>query len=199
MLTAGHAPAAEGPRILAFGDSLTAGFGLPPEQAFPARLEARLAALGVTADIINAGVSGDTTAGGLARIDWALGQKPDYVILALGANDALRGLDPKLTYANLDKILDRIAASGARTLLLGMLAPSNWGRDYQKTFDAIYPRLAAKHHVMLYPFFLEGVAMQASLNQPDGLHPNARGVEVLAKRIAPYVKRLIESAAPGSR
>ena len=180
------------PRILAFGDSLTAGLGLNPDAAFPARLEAVLRSDGIDARVINGGVSGETTAGGVARLDWALGDHPDLVILELGANDALRGIDPKLAYANLDKILTRLKASGAKVLLTGMLAPPNWGRDYQQEFAAIFPTLADKYHVPLYPFFLDGVAMDPSLNQPDGLHPNAEGAAVIATKLAPYVERLLK-------
>lgn len=185
-------PAAAGaPEILAFGDSLTAGLGLPAEQAFPSRLEAWLRANGIAARVINAGVSGDTTAGGRARLDWALAAKPDIVILELGANDALRGIDPSLVRANLDAMIARIEASGARLLLAGMRAPSNWGEDYQRDFDRVYPELAHAHGVTLYPFFLEGVAMDPELNQPDGVHPNERGVAAIVDRIAPYVARLL--------
>jgi acyl-CoA thioesterase-1 len=186
------AHAATPPRILAFGDSLTAGFGLPAEHALPVRLAAKLKSEGLEATIVNAGVSGETTAGGLARLDWALGEKPDIVILELGANDALRGIDPKVTHENLDKMLTKLKASGARILLVGMLAPSNWGPEYKRAFDAIYPELAAKHGVPLDPFILEGVAMDPALNQPDMLHPNEKGVEVIAARMAPYVKHLVE-------
>jgi acyl-CoA thioesterase I len=183
--------AARVPEILAFGDSLTAGLGLPPDEAFPARLEARLNTEGTRVHVVNAGVSGDTTAGGRARLDRALAEKPDVVILELGANDALRGIDPKIVRANLDAMIAKIAASGAKLLLAGMRAPPNWGEDYQRDFDAIYPELAHAHGVTLYPFFLEGVAMDPELNQPDGLHPNQRGVAALVDRIAPYVARLI--------
>jgi acyl-CoA thioesterase-1 len=182
-------------RILAFGDSLTAGYGLRPDQAFPVVLQAKLAGDGVPAAIVNGGVSGDTTAGGLARLDWALADKPDYVLLELGANDALRGIDPKVTRDNLDKMLARLTSRGAKVLLLGMKAPRNWGPDYQKEFDAIYPELAAKYGVPLYPFFLDGVALDAALNQPDGLHPNVQGVRIVVDRIAPYVEHLISGAA----
>jgi acyl-CoA thioesterase-1 len=177
--------------ILAFGDSITAGFGLPPEEAFPVRLEARLRAQGIAAHVVNAGKSGDTTAGGLARLDWALADKPDIVILELGANDALRGIDPPTVRANLEAMISRIQASGAKLLLTGMLAPPNWGEDYRRDFDRIYPELARAHGVALYPFLLDGVAMDARLNQPDGLHPNERGVAVLVDHIAPLVARLI--------
>src|SRR4051794_4928637 len=147
-------------RILAFGDSLTAGFGLPPDKGFPAQLEARLRADGIDAHVVNAGVSGDTSAGGLARLDWSLADKPDLVILELGANDMLRGIAPEAVRANLDKIIDKIKASGARLLLTGMEASPSWGRDYEKEFNSIYLDLARTHGVALYPFFLEGVAMK---------------------------------------
>src|SRR5262249_25426899 len=150
---------------------------------------ARLAADGLAAEVVNAGVSGDTTAGGLARLDWVLAAKPDIVMVELGANDCLRGLDPNAAYDNLDRILVRIKATGAKVLLVGMLSPTNWGDDYKRQFDAIYPALAQKHQVPLDPFILAGVAMDPALNQPDMLHPNAQGVEVLAARIAPLLER----------
>jgi acyl-CoA thioesterase I len=198
LATALGAVASPAPRILAFGDSLTAGLGLNPDAAFPARLEAVLRSDGIDARVINGGVSGETTACGVARLDWALGDHPDLVILELGANDALRGIDPKLAYANLDKILARLKASGAKVLLTGMLAPPNWGRDYQQEFAAIFPTLADKYQVPLYPFFLDGVATDPSLNQPDGLHPNAQGAALIAAKVAPYVERLLkgETATP---
>jgi acyl-CoA thioesterase I len=182
---------AKAPEVLAFGDSLTAGLGLPASEAFPAQLEAKLKAEGVDVKVVNAGVSGDTTTDGLARLDWALADKPGYVILALGANDALRGIDPKIVRANLEKMIDKIAASGAKILLLGMLAPSNWGAQYERDFDAIYPELAKEHGIPLYPFFLDGVAMNPAFNQPDGLHPNAKGVGILVDHIAPLVAQLV--------
>jgi acyl-CoA thioesterase I len=183
------------PVILDFGDSLTAGYGLAPEQAFPARLAAALHREGIEARIVNGGVSGDTTAGGLARLDWALADKPDIVILALGANDALRGIDPAAVRDNLDKMIQKIEAGGAKLLLLGMVAPPNWGEEYKRAFDRIFPELARAYHVPLYPFFLEGVAMKPELNQPDGIHPNERGVAVLVDRIAPLVARLVAGAS----
>jgi acyl-CoA thioesterase I len=192
---AGTQAAGRVPVILDFGDSLTAGYGLPAGQAFPARLEAWLHQQGIEARVVNAGVSGDTTAGGLARLDWALADKPDLVILALGANDALRGIEPSTVRENLDKMIGKIEASGAKLLLLGMLAPPNWGEEYSHAFDQIFPELARIHHLPLYPFFLEGVAMKPELNQPDGLHPNERGVAVLVDRIAPVVARLLGSAS----
>jgi acyl-CoA thioesterase-1 len=182
---------AKGPEIIAFGDSLTAGLGLPASEAFPARLQARLKEQGVDVNVVNAGVSGDTTSAGLARLDWALADKPGFVILALGANDALRGIDPKIVRANLDKMIDRIQATGAKILLLGMLAPANWGAEYERAFDSIYPELAKAHGVPLYPFFLDGVAMNPALNQPDGMHPNERGVAIMVDRIAPLVVKMV--------
>jgi acyl-CoA thioesterase-1 len=177
--------------ILAFGDSITAGFGLPAKEAFPARLEAKLRADGFAVHVINAGNSGDTTADGLARLDWALADKPDIVILELGANDALRGLDTAAVRANLDKMIGKIQASGAKVLLAGMLAPANFGEEYQQAFNRIYPELAEAHGVPLVPFVLDGVALDPDLNQPDGLHPNERGVAIIVEHIAPYVARLM--------
>jgi acyl-CoA thioesterase-1 len=191
MAGSGTLVAAPLTKILAFGDSLSAGLGLPADQAFPARLEARLRAEGTLVHVINGGYSGDTTTDGLARLDWALAAKPDLVILELGANDMLRGIDPKIVRANLDAMITKIQASGAKLLLAGMQAPTNWGEKYKRDFDRIYPELARAHGVTLYPFFLEGVAMDPQLNQADGLHPNERGVAVLVGRIAPVVVRLI--------
>jgi acyl-CoA thioesterase-1 len=195
LLLAAMPALAKTPEILAFGDSLTAGLGLSASAAFPAQLQARLKSEGVDVKIVNAGVSGDTTTDGLARLDWALADKPDFVILALGANDALRGIDPKIVRANLDKMIDKIQASGAKILLLGMLAPANWGQQYEHEFDAIYPDLATAHGVPLYPFFLEGVAMNSALNQPDGIHPNERGVAVMVDHIAPLVAKMVGGAS----
>ena len=177
--------------ILAFGDSITVGFGLPANEALPARLEEKLRSEGLAVHVANAGVSGDTTADGLARLDWALAEKPDIVILELGANDALRGLDPAAVRANLEKMIGKIQASGARLLLAGMQAPSNFGEDYRQAFNRIYPELAEEHGIALVPFVLDGVALDPQLNQPDGLHPNERGVAVIVEHIAPYVARLI--------
>jgi len=191
-LMIGETPAAaHNPVILDFGDSLTAGYGLAPAQAFPARLEAALRREGIEARVVNGGVSGDTTAGGLARLEWALADKPDLVILALGANDALRGIDPATVRGNLDKMIRKVEAVRAKVLLIGMLAPPNWGEEYKTAFDRIFPELAKIHDVPLYPFFLEGVAMKPEFNQSDGLHPNERGVAVLVERLAPIVARLV--------
>lgn len=191
MTLAVNAAIAKPAEILAFGDSITAGFGLPAQEAFPARLEAKLRADGLAVHVINAGNSGDTTADGLARLDWALAQKPDVVILELGANDALRGLDPTAVRANLDKMIGKIQASAAKVLLVGMLAPANFGKEYEQAFNRIYPELAEAHGVALVPFVLDGVALDPQLNQPDGLHPNERGVAVIVEHIAPYIARLI--------
>jgi len=181
--------------IVAFGDSLTAGLGLTAEQAFPAQLERALRAEGFAARVVNAGVSGDTTAGGKARLDWVLGDKPELVIVELGANDALRGLDPQETERNLDAILSRLQARGARVLLTGMLAPPNLGPEYGRDFDTIFPRLAERHHVALYPFFLAGVAAKPELNQPDGLHPTAAGVAVIVAGLLPELRALLKGAS----
>jgi acyl-CoA thioesterase-1 len=179
-------------RIVVLGDSLVAGFGIRPSDAFPAQLERALKAKGHAVEVTNAGVSGDTTAGGLERVSWAVPESTDAVILELGANDALRGLDPARAKANLDAIITRIKAGGAEILLAGMRAPRNLGRDYVRAFDAIYPELASKHGLILYPFFLEGVAMESKLNLDDGLHPNGRGVAEITRRIMPAVEQLIE-------
>ena len=176
---------------MALGDSLMAGYGVNPEQALPARLEAKLRGEGVKIRIENASVSGDTTAGGLARLDWAIAEKPDFVLVALGANDMLRGLDPAQVKSNLDKILVELKGRGIKPVLFGMRAQRNLGADYVKEFEQVYTDLARQHDVPLYPFLLEGVAMQASLNLSDGLHPNARGIEVMADQIAPFLSRAI--------
>ena len=181
-------------RLLAFGDSLIHGYGLASGQTLPERLEAALEARGFSVEVINGGNSGDTTASGRTRLDWALGeQPPDLALVALGGNDALRGLDPAVTYDNLDDILVRLGEAGTTVLLAGMLAPRNLGADYAAAFDAVFPRLAEKHGVALYPFLLDGVAMDPALNQADGIHPNARGIAVIVDRITPYVVRLLKS------
>jgi len=187
-------PSARPVKIVALGDSLTAGLGLPANAAFPARLERALAEKGIAAEVVNAGVSGDTTADGLARLDWSVPDDSDAVILELGANDALRGLDPAQTRANLEAILKRLIARRLPVLLAGMRAPPNMGAEYTKAFDAIYPDLAAAYGVVLYPFFLEGVAAERALNQGDGLHPTAAGVDVIVAKILPQAEELVRRA-----
>jgi acyl-CoA thioesterase-1 len=196
LLGAAQAAAAEPVRILVLGDSLTAGYGLPPDEGFTARLQARLRDRGYDARVFNGGVSGDTSAGGLARLDWALADEPDIAIVELGANDGLRGLDPAALSANLDAILQRLRAADVRVLLAGMRAPPNLGRDYEAAFNRVFPALAEKHDVAFYPFFLEGVAARPALNQPDGIHPNRAGVAVIVDRITPYVVRLLDHRKP---
>ena len=186
LLVAGPA-AAQPLKILALGDSLTAGFGLPPGQGFAPQLERALKERGVEAQVIDAGVSGDTTAGGLARIDWALADAPDLVILELGANDMLRGIDPAEIRANLDAMLAKLRAADARVLLAGMRAAPNLGADYGGAFERLYAELAAQYEVPLYPFFLDGVATDPKLNLPDGMHPNEAGVAEIVRRILPHV------------
>lgn len=200
VLVAAAAPAAADPvRLMAFGDSLTHGYGLGPGETFPEQLEAALRADGFDVTVLNAGNSGDTTAGGLARLDWALADDPDAMILELGANDGLRGLDPEATYANLDAMLAKLKDAGLPVLLTGMLAPPNLGREYGEAFNTVYPRLAEKHDVPLYPFFLDGVAAERALNQGDGIHPNAAGVAEIVARIKPHVVRLLESESLAAR
>jgi len=179
--------------ILVLGDSLTAGYGLPPGQAFPDQLGKALGKQGVQTKILNAGVSGDTTAGGLARLDWSVSPDVDGVIIELGANDGLRGVNPQITKSNLDTIISRLKQKNIAVLLTGMLAPPNMGRKYGAEFKAIYTDLAKKHGVALYPFFLKDVAAVPGLNQPDGIHPNEAGVAVIVKNILPTVTRFIST------
>ena len=187
-----RADAGSGPlRLLVLGDSLTSGYGLPSRDALPVRLEAALRTLGLDVSAINAGVAGDTSAGGLARLDWTLADDPHAVIVALGANDALRALDPELTRNNLDRIVGALVERGLPVLVAGMLAPRNLGADYAERFDGIYPEIAVRHGALLYPFLLDGVAGVAALNQEDGLHPNAEGVEEIVMRILPSVRCLL--------
>lgn len=191
-LAASGAPArAETVRILALGDSLTAGYGLDLADTFPVQLEDALRADGLDVAVINAGVSGDTSAGGLARLGWALADRPHMAIVALGGNDALRGLDPAATRANFDAIVTRIEAAGVRVLLAGMKAPPNLGAEYGRAFEAVFAGVAERHGVALYPFFLEGVAAVPALNQDDAIHPNARGIQIMVEGILPYVRDLI--------
>ncbi len=181
-------------KIVVLGDSLSAGFGLPVGDAFPAKLAQALKAKGVAANVANAGVSGDTASGGLGRLDWSVPEGSEAVILELGANDALRGVDPKVTKAALDTILNKLKARHIAVLLAGMKAPRNMGHDYVQDFDALYPTLASTHSVVFYPFFLDGVAGDPKLNQADGLHPTAAGIDVIVARILPQVDELIAKA-----
>ena len=183
-------------RLLVLGDSLAAGWGLDPGDSFSVRLETRLRALGHRVRVINGGVTGDTSAGGRARLVWALADKPDSAIVELGANDGLRGLDPAVTFANLDNIVKNLKAAGIRVLVAGMRAPPNLGCDYGAEFNAVFPRIAKKHGVALYPFFLAGAAARPGLNQSDGMHPNQKGVAVIVDLITPFVVRLLKSSAP---
>ena len=179
-------------RLLILGDSLTAGYGLAASEAFPVQLEKALQQSGYNVAVVNAGVSGDTSAGGLARLEWALADAPQIVIVELGGNDALRGLPPEMTFDNLDAILERLKVAGIRVILAGMKAPRNLGDDYTAAFDQIYPQLASKYNVSFYPFFLDGVALDPALNQADGIHPNATGVGVIVERILPVVGAVVK-------
>lgn len=190
LMIAHFAFAASPPKLLLLGDSLTAGYGLPGDQGFPAKLQAALKAAGRDLVVINGGVSGDTSAGGLARVDWLLGDKPDFAMVELGANDGLRALDVGQLEANIDGILTKLQAAGIPTLLAGMYAPPNLGREYQQGFAAVFSRQAEKHKLDLYPFFLDGVAADPALNQADGIHPNARGVDIIVERILPAILKL---------
>lgn len=181
-------------RIVAFGDSLTAGFMLPPSQSFPAQLQVALAAKGYKVEIVNAGVSGDTTGGGLQRLDWTLDPLPDAVILELGANDALRGIEPAIARTNLDRMLAILKSKNAEVLLAGIQAPANWGADYEASFNAIFPELAQKYDAALYPHFLDGVLGEKGLILDDGLHPNGKGVAEIVKRILPEAEALVKRA-----
>lgn len=185
-------------KIVALGDSLSAGYLLPPDASFPVVLQRALKEKGIDVEIVNAGVSGDASTGGLDRLDWSVAEGTQGVILELGANDALRGLDPDLTYKALGEIITRLKARGIKILLAGMRAPPNMGADYQARFDAIYARLAREHEVMLYPFFLDGVAGDAKLNLPDGIHPTAEGVRLVVSRMLPTVEAFLKTIPPQS-
>jgi acyl-CoA thioesterase-1 len=180
------------PRVVMLGDSITAGFGLRPGEALPDRLQAALRARGRAATIENAGVSGDTASGGRDRLDWAVGDGADAVIVALGGNDMLRGIDPAVTERALDDILSRLAARRVPTLLAGMRASRSLGEAYVAAFEGLYPRLAARHGAALYPFLLDGVAGEPRLNQPDGIHPNTAGVAVIVERLLPALEALLD-------
>ncbi|KWV44251.1 MULTISPECIES: arylesterase [Rhizobium] len=177
--------------LVGFGDSLMAGYQLPPGDGFPEKLQAALTAKGVDVSIANAGVSGDTTAGGLARIDWSVPDGTDGVILELGGNDALRGIPPEESEKNLDQIIARLKERGVAVLLVGMLAPPNMGGDYAGRFNSIYAKLAQKHGVALYPFFLDGVALDAGLKLEDGMHPNSKGIDVMVEKMEPAITQFL--------
>jgi acyl-CoA thioesterase-1 len=183
-------------KLLAFGDSLVAGYGLPKKDGFSDQLEATLNHAGIRLKVINAGVSGDTSAGGLSRIDWALGANPDAILLELGANDSLRGIDPAITKMNLQKILTKLQKIGTPILFAGMIAPPNMGKEYGLEFEKVYLELAEANEVIFYRFFLEGVAGVPELNQEDGIHPNKEGVLKIVKKIAPFVIELLKRVKP---
>jgi acyl-CoA thioesterase-1 len=178
-------------KVVVLGDSLSAGLGLPAASAFPARLQKALKDKGMDVDMVNAGVSGDTASGGRDRLDWSVPEGTEAVIVELGANDALRGIDPKITREALSDIVRRLKARGVAVMLCGMLAPPNYGSDYAARFEAIYPDLAKSLSVPLYPFFLDGVAANPKLNQADGLHPTAEGVDIIVKKILPTVEAFV--------
>ena len=192
------AASAEGTRLMAFGDSLVHGYGLAEDDTFPAQLQAALQQQGHAVEVLNAGNSGDTTAAGLARLDWALADRPDAVIVVLGANDGLRGLEPRQTYGNLTAILERLETDGLPVLLAGMLAPRNLGAAYVEEFDGVFQRLSEERNVVFYPFFLDGVAAQTELNLGDGIHPNKDGVAEIVSRILPSVESLLDRVSPQS-
>jgi acyl-CoA thioesterase-1 len=192
-------PPAKPIRLVVLGDSLSAGFGLAAQEAFPQKLKKALQTKGIEIDMINAGVSGDTTSGGRDRLDWSVPEGTDGVIVELGANDALRGIDPDLTRAALTDIIQRLKARKIAVMLCGMLAPPNYGADYAARFNSIYPELAKKFDVPLYPFFLEGVAADATLNQADGIHPTAAGIDIIVGRIMPAVEAFIGTIAEQRR
>jgi acyl-CoA thioesterase I len=191
-MTGGMAASAEKPvKIVVLGDSLVAGYQIAASAAFPAQLERALRAKGLAVEVANAGVSGDTTTGGLARLDWSVPEGTDAVILELGANDMLRGIDPKIPLGALDEIVNRLKSRRVEVLLCGMRAAPNLSQDYARTFDSIYPVLAAKYGLLLYPFFLDGIVTDPKLNQHDGLHPTEAGVAVIVERILPKVEELL--------
>ncbi|NKL04716.1 arylesterase [Rhizobium leguminosarum bv. viciae] len=179
--------------LVGFGDSLMAGYQLPPGDGFPEKLQAALKAKGLDVTIANAGVSGDTTTGGLARIDWSVPDGTDGVILELGANDALRGIPPEESEKNLDQMIIRLKERGIAVLLAGMMAPPNMGADYAARFNPIYQKLSEKHGLPLYAFFLDGVALEAGLKLDDGMHPNARGIDVMVEKMEPAVTNFVEA------
>ena len=193
-LSAAHAQTAP-IKLAILGDSLAAGYGVSPAQAMPARLEAALKKAGRNITVINHGVSGDTTAGGLQRIDWMLADKPDIVMVELGGNDALRGSDPAVAERNLDAIITKLKAAGVTVWLAGMLAPRNFGPEYARSFDGLFKTIADRYDVPFYTFFLDGVAQDPALNQGDGIHPNPKGVDVIVERILPFVTKNLDDFA----
>lgn len=200
MAAGAHAADPATLRIVAFGDSLTAGYELPATAAFPPMLEKRLRADGFSVSVANAGVSGDTSAGGLARLDWSIPEGADLAIVELGANDMLRGAPPAEAAAALTQIVERLQARKIAIVLAGMKSIANWGAAYAKEFEAIYPDLASRYGVPIYPFFLEGVSGDRSLTLPDGLHPNAAGVEKMVAGFAPFLEKiLVEKYGPRAK
>ncbi len=197
VLALAAVPAHAEPVIVALGDSITAGLGVAADEAYPALLEVRLRRDGYAYRVVNAGVSGDTTAGGLRRVDWVLRARPEIVILALGANDGLRGQPPQTTRENLEAIVTRLQTAGARVLLAGMRMPPNYGEAFTRQFEAVFPAVARRAHVALVPFLLDGVAADPTLNQADGLHPNAAGHRVIADRLWPHLAPLLKKTARG--
>ena len=197
VLALAAAPAHAEPVIVALGDSITSGLGVAADEAYPALLEARLRRDGYAYRVVNAGVSGDTTAGGLRRVDWVLRARPEIVILALGANDGLRGQPPQTTRANLEAIVTRLQTAGARVLLAGMRMPPNYGEEFTRQFEAVFPAVARRANVALLPFLLDGVAADPRLNQADGLHPNAAGHRVIADRLWPHLAPLLKKTPRG--
>ncbi|CAN5623576.1 arylesterase [soil metagenome] len=196
LLSLGPTHAQSAPvKLAVLGDSLAAGFGLKPAESFPSRLEVALKAQGRAVTILNHGVSGDTTAGGLDRVDWMLADKPDIVLVELGANDALRGTDPAVTEKNLGAIVEKLKAAGVTVWLAGMLAPRNFGPEYARTFDGLYKRIAEKYQVPLYPFILDGIAQDPVFILADGLHPNPKGAQVVADKLLPFVTKNLDDYA----
>lgn len=194
MATPAPAQSAAGPlKLVVLGDSLSAGLGLPAQQAFPQKLQKALQAKGIEVEMVNAGVSGDTSSGGRDRLDWSVPDGTDGVIVELGANDALRGIDPTVTRAALTEIVQRLKGRKIAVMLCGMLAPPNYGADYAARFNSIYPDIAKTYDVPLYPFFLEGVAADAKLNQADGIHPTAAGVDIIVGNVMPTVEAFLRT------
>ena len=192
-------PAAKPIKLVVLGDSLSAGLGLPAQEAFPAKLQKALQAKGIDIDMVNAGVSGDTSSGGRDRLDWSVAEGTEGVIVELGANDALRGIDPDLTRAALTDIVARLKARKIPVMLCGMMAPPNYGADYAARFNSIYPDLAKQFDVPLYPFFLEGVAADAKLNQADGIHPTAEGVDIIVNNMLPTAEAFLRTISEQRR